>query len=173
MRAKLLKLTQIKNGVGSFVELAFLTGAGANYTLISDAFGNLSYVKNNFVAITNPGTSDDGTQGYRVGSKWINTSTTEIYVCISAVTGNAVWEQSTLTLDDLGSMATQNADTVAITGGTIDGTTIGSTTPAAAAFTQIAIPDIADTTLSGAPKVFVIYDDSGTPYYIKAYPTKA
>ena len=127
----------VTGSTGAFTALALTTGAGANYTLISDADGNLSYVKNNYVATTNPGTSDDGTQGYRVGSKWINTSTTEIYVCISAATGNAVWEQSTLTLDDLGSMATQNANAVAITGGTIDGTTIGGTTPAAGAFTTL------------------------------------
>jgi hypothetical protein len=37
----------------------------------------------------------------------------------------------------LGSMATQNASAVAITGGTIDGTTIGGTTPAAASFTSL------------------------------------
>lgn len=31
---------------------------------------------------------------------------------------------------------------------------------------------VADTTLSGTPKVFVVYDGE-TPYYFKAYPTKA
>jgi len=31
--------------------------------------------------------------------------------------------------------------------------------------------NITDTTLSGAPKVFVVYDGA-TPYYFKAYPTK-
>lgn len=30
-----------------------------------------------------------------------------------------------------------------------------------------------DATLSGAPKVFVVYDSAGTPYYLKAYPTKS
>jgi len=37
----------------------------------------------------------------------------------------------------LGSMATQNASAVAITGGTINGTTIGGTTPAAGSFTSL------------------------------------
>lgn len=60
-----------------------------------------------------------------------------------------------------------------LSGGTIDGTTIGATTPAAGTFTTIKTMDnIADTTLSGTPKVFVIYDSAGTPYYFKAYPTK-
>lgn len=37
----------------------------------------------------------------------------------------------------LGTMATQNANAVAITGGTINGTTVGATTPAAGTFTTI------------------------------------
>jgi hypothetical protein len=31
---------------------------------------------------------------------------------------------------------------------------------------------IVDTTLSGTPKVFRIYDENDVPYYFKAYPTK-
>lgn len=38
-----------------------------------------------------------------------------------------------------GTMASQNANNVAITGGTIDGATIGATTPAAASFTTVTI----------------------------------
>lgn len=41
------------------------------------------------------------------------------------------------TASNLGTMSTQDADAVAITGGTIDGTTIGSTTAAAGAFTTL------------------------------------
>jgi hypothetical protein len=41
------------------------------------------------------------------------------------------------TLATYGTMATQNANAVAITGGTINGTTIGATTPAAGTFTVI------------------------------------
>ena len=41
------------------------------------------------------------------------------------------------TASNLGTMATQDADSVAITGGTIDGTTIGGTTAAAGAFTTL------------------------------------
>lgn len=48
-----------------------------------------------------------------------------------------------------------------VDGGTIDGTTVGATTPAAGTFTTIKTMDnIADTTLSGTPKVFVIYDST-------------
>lgn len=41
------------------------------------------------------------------------------------------------TISDAGTMASQNASSVAITGGTIDGTVIGGTTPAAADFTTM------------------------------------
>jgi len=51
-------------------------------------------------------------------------SSTTINIPSSAVTG-------------LGTMATQNANAVAITGGNINGTTIGGTTPAAATFTAL------------------------------------
>jgi hypothetical protein len=35
------------------------------------------------------------------------------------------------------------------------------------------LPNAVDTTLSGTPKIFTIMDSAGTPYYFKAYPTKA
>ena len=41
------------------------------------------------------------------------------------------------TLDGVGTMATQDATAVAISGGTINGTTIGATTPASGAFTTL------------------------------------
>ena len=78
----------------------------------------------------------------------------------------------------LGSLATQNADNVTVTGGTIDGATIGGTTPAPGSFTEISANVIktaasADATLSGTPIIITVYDAaSNTPYYFKAYPTK-
>jgi len=33
--------------------------------------------------------------------------------------------------------------------------------------------NVVDTTLSGTPKVFTMYDSGGSPYYFKGYPTKA
>lgn len=49
--------------------------------------------------------------------------------------------------DTLGTMSTQDADSVAISGGTIDGTPIGGSTPAAGAFTTLAASG--DVSLSG------------------------
>ena len=46
---------------------------------------------NNLAATTVPGSSNDSTQGYEVGSEWIDTTTEAIYKCVSAVAGDAVW----------------------------------------------------------------------------------
>lgn len=50
----------------------------------SGAFNNLS-------ATTDPTTSNDNTQGYSVGSFWINVSLDRIYQCVDASTGAAIW----------------------------------------------------------------------------------
>lgn len=53
----------------------------------------LANAKSNLTATTNPTTGSDTTQGYSVGSTWVNTSTQSIFVCASAATGAAVWSQ--------------------------------------------------------------------------------
>ena len=37
---------------------------------------------------------------------------------------------------------------------------------------KLQLTEIVDTTLSGTPIIFTLYDSTGTPYYFKAYPTK-
>jgi len=77
----------------------------------------------------------------------------------------------------LGTIATQNADNVTITGGSITGIT-DLTVGGAANVTTLAANVIktdtsADATLSGTPIIITVYDAaSNTPYYFKAYPTK-
>jgi hypothetical protein len=55
----------------------------------------------------------------------------------SAMTASAAIPNTDIT--GLGSMSTQSASSVAITGGSIDGATIGGTTPAAGTFTSVAM----------------------------------
>lgn len=58
----------------------------------------LSEVENlkvNLNASTAPGTSDDGTAGYSIGSRWIDTLTNLEYVCIDATNGAAAWKITT------------------------------------------------------------------------------
>ena len=58
-----------------------------------------------------PGVSDDETDGYSFGSIWVDRSGTpsEIYKCLDATEGAAEWVNTSLTLDDLGSMALEDA----------------------------------------------------------------
>jgi len=53
----------------------------------------------------------------------------------------------------LGTMAVQNANSVAITGGAIDGTTIGTTTPASGKFTTLDASGAVTFTSTGAVKI--------------------
>lgn len=59
---------------------------GSAYNL----FGDAGYASS-FGTATNPGVTNDGTQGYGPGSLWGNTSTNTLYWCESNATGAAVW----------------------------------------------------------------------------------
>lgn len=50
-------------------------------------------LKNNLAATTAPGVSNDGTQGYAVGSKWIDVLNNTAYFCLDASTGAALWQE--------------------------------------------------------------------------------
>lgn len=49
--------------------------------------------KNNLAASASPTTSNDNTEGYAVGSVWIDTTNDTAHVCVDASTGAAVWIQ--------------------------------------------------------------------------------
>ena len=82
-------------------------------------------IQNNYSASAAPIVTDDSASGYAAGSKWYwdDAGDQEVWMCMDASLGAAVWLLATLTLDDLGTMATQNSDSVTITGGTISGLT--------------------------------------------------
>ena len=62
-------------------------------------------VLNNLTSNTDPTVNNDSSEGYSVLSKWLNSATTEVWLCLDATVGAAVWEIKTLTTDDLGSAA--------------------------------------------------------------------
>jgi len=51
---------------------------------------NLAFT-NNFAATTNPTVSNDSSQGYSVGSVWVNTATGSAFTLLDATVGAAVW----------------------------------------------------------------------------------
>lgn len=71
------------------------------------------YHLDNLTAVTAPTVNDDSDDGYSAGSRWFDTASSppEAYLCLDAAVGEAVWVQTTLTLAELGSMATKNAGT--------------------------------------------------------------
>lgn len=102
-------------------------GVGAVGVLNEIAEANLSdavqeklnrSAKNNYTATTDPTADDDAGDGYSPGSTWINRTTKEAFRCVVATEGAAEWIETTLTTDELGTLAQQNANAVNITGGT-------------------------------------------------------
>ena len=79
----------------------------------------LSLPFNNYYATTAPGATNDSAEGYSVGSKWYNSVTKETYVCSDATEGAAVWDDATLTADELGSAAFSDATTDGVTNPTL------------------------------------------------------
>jgi len=129
---------------------------------------------NNYVATTAPTTGDDSGDGYSVGSRWVDTVTTEVYVCISAALGAAVWEQTTLTIDDLGSAATaETADFATAAQGALAGTALQgpkATQAQIEAQTADKFPDAAGLKYhSGVAKAWVKFNGTGTPAINASY----
>lgn len=52
--------------------------------------------KNNYIATVNPTSSNDSTQGYSVGSEWLNTSTNHLFKCLQDSPGSALWFNMTI-----------------------------------------------------------------------------
>ena len=63
---------------------------------------------NNTTATTDPTVGDDSGDGYSVKSIWLNQSSGEAFLCFDASVGAAVWKKTTLTVDELGTLALKN-----------------------------------------------------------------
>lgn len=66
--------------------------AGALIRTGATAYGILQH---NLSAGTAPAASNDTTQGYAVGSLWVDTTNGNSYICLDATAANAVWRQIT------------------------------------------------------------------------------
>jgi hypothetical protein len=97
-----VELTDSANAEGTGTPLARAShthahgnrGGGALHAAVGNpATGAGFHPTANFTATTNPTVSNDGSQGYSAGSRWINTSNTTEWVCISAAVGAAIWVQ--------------------------------------------------------------------------------
>ena len=62
--------------------------------------GNVKNLKVNLNAISSPTPSNDGNEGYSVGSRWVDISNDKEYVCVDATPGAAVWKETTHIITD-------------------------------------------------------------------------
>lgn len=99
------------------IAIILVDNAGNKYSFLPTPLDNLT-------ATTDPTVNDDSSEGYSVKSYWFNQVSEETFVLLDATVGAAKWVKTSLTVDELGSMALQDASAVAITGGTISGVTI-------------------------------------------------
>lgn len=59
---------------------------GTNWQTVND-------IKNNFSATTDPTAGDDSADNYQIGSIWVNTSQSTIFIALDVTLSNAVWLQ--------------------------------------------------------------------------------
>lgn len=83
-------ITSLKDRVGN-IERQFSSVRSAIQGLNED--GNA--LKMNLAATTAPAVTDDGTEGYSVGSRWINLTTDHEYVCTDSTTDASIWKVTT------------------------------------------------------------------------------
>ncbi|HEY1772417.1 MAG TPA: hypothetical protein VGH91_04415 [Gammaproteobacteria bacterium] len=88
-----LWVVTVANGQGTVTAGNITAYAGAPF--LHGPSNNPLFPVSNYVATVDPGVSNDNTQGYVIGSNWLNTSTNTMFVCVSAGTGAAVWKADT------------------------------------------------------------------------------
>lgn len=116
---------------------------------IGDVPFNLA-LTNNFAATTNPTANNDTSQGYQVGSRWINTTSDTAFVCVDSTKGAAIWAA-----DGQGSgLSTQGAPASQDTAATLTAAQllagIITTAPAGAVNLQLPTGSALDTALPAA-----------------------
>jgi hypothetical protein len=79
-----------------------IVGDGTNFVLetgitarTSLELGNVENLKVKLDAATAPGDSNDNTEGYAVGSRWVDVTNDKEYVALDVSTGAAVWTETT------------------------------------------------------------------------------
>ncbi|MDY6957599.1 MAG: hypothetical protein SVK08_00445 [Halobacteriota archaeon] len=122
------------------------------------------YVKNNFSATTDPGATNDSSEGYSIGSKWVNTSADTVFVCVDATATSAIWRDVTNSGGDVSGPASAVDERIAVFDGTTgklikDGGTLISDLPKLASVNTFQEPQIINKT--GAASYLLVAGDAG------------
>jgi len=75
-----------------------------------------AYHNDNLDATTNPGASNDVTEGYCEGSKWINVSTEQVFICTDNTEDAAKWSSISVIRKDVGWSSDKGVDLEVISG---------------------------------------------------------
>ncbi|OYW80611.1 MAG: hypothetical protein B7Z19_02565, partial [Polynucleobacter sp. 32-46-5] len=130
-------LSQIPASIQGGVSYQGTWNASTNTPTLSNGVGTKGYY---YVVSVAGSTNLDGITSWNVGdwaifngTVWQKVDNTDAVTSVNGYTGTVVLTNTDIS--GFGTMSTQNANAVAITGGTINGTTIGATTATTGAFT--------------------------------------
>lgn len=70
-----------------------VASGGTGASTAATARTNLGIPKWNYAAVAAPAAGNDNTQGYSVGSEWIDTALGDVYKAVDVSTGSAVWRK--------------------------------------------------------------------------------
>ncbi len=139
-------LSQLPASIQGGVSYQGTWNAATNVPTIVSSVGTQGYY---YVVAVAGSTNINGIADWNVGdwiifngSTWQKIDNTDAVTSVNGYTGTVVLTAADI--GGLGTIATQNANSVAITGGTINNTVIGGTTPADGTFTDVSV-----TTASG------------------------
>jgi hypothetical protein len=132
-------LSQIPASIQGGVSYQGTWNASTNTPTLSNGVGTKGYY---YVVSVAGSTNLDGITAWNVGdwaifngTVWQKVDNTDAVTSVNGYTGTVVLTNTDIS--GFGTMSTQNANAVAITGGAIDGTTIGATTTSTGKFTTL------------------------------------
>jgi len=145
----------ITNGPGSITinapDVGTVTAVTATAPLASSGGNTPNVSLTGVVSVQNGGTGVATLTGY------VKASGTSAFTAVASIPAGDI--------SGLGTMATQNANSVAITGGSINGTTVGGSSPSTGAFTQVIVDNLdinGNTIASTDTNGNIILDPNGT-----------
>jgi hypothetical protein len=141
-------ISQIPDAVIGALSYQGTWNASTNTPTLASSTGTKGYY---YVVSVAGSTNLDGITDWKIGdwavysgTAWQKIDNTDSVTSVNGFTGAVVLTNTDIS--GFGTMSTQNANAVAVTGGTINGTTIGATTASSGAFTNVSTSSTTNTT---------------------------
>ena len=141
-------ISQIPDSVIGALSYQGTWNASTNTPILASSTGTKGYY---YVVSVAGSTNLDGITDWKIGdwavysgTAWQKIDNTDSVTSVNGYTGAVVLTNTDIS--GFGTMSTQNANAVAVTGGTINGTTIGATTASNGAFTYVSTSSTTSTT---------------------------